>query len=194
MTKTKIKEITTKIHFFLLGMVLLNFALKNTIKISLNYNLTYFTTLLVYASGIILFFSSLKPFKKSVIYYGFYFTTPILALAFWLFGGMFFVILTSTILYPIYPNQMKLENEKIVVYSKYQGLMGMCCPYELTEKKYWLLEKKIMEINLNEDIDFDKASLKTKNGKSVLKVRYNKYEFGPEKSIETDTIIKIENK
>ena len=48
-----------------------------------------------------------------------------------------------------------------------------------------------MEINLNESIDFDKASLKTKKGKIELKVKYNKYEFGPEITVETDTIIKI---
>ncbi len=72
--------------------------------------------------------------------------------------------------------------------------MGMCCPYELTEKKYWFLEKKIMEINLYEAIDFEKASLKFKDGKSELKIKYKDYEFGPEKSVETDTIIKIETK
>ena len=70
--------------------------------------------------------------------------------------------------------------------------MGACCPYELTEKKYWLLEKKIMEINLHGVIDFDKASLVSKDGKLELKVKYNKYEFGPEISKKTDTIIKIE--
>jgi small-conductance mechanosensitive channel len=194
MTKTEIRDIITKIHFYLLGFALLNFALKNTIELSLNYRLAYFITLLVYASGIILFFWNFKPFKKIGLYFGIYVITPILTLLFWLFGGIFFALLASIFLYPIYPIELKTENEKIAIYQKYQGFMGMCCPYELTEKKYWFMEKKLMEINLYEDIDFEKASLNSKDGKSELKVKYLKYEFGPERSIETDTIIKIETK
>ncbi|MEP0213895.1 MAG: hypothetical protein ABJD66_11805 [Cellulophaga sp.] len=175
-----------------MGFALLNFTLKSTIEISLNYRLAYIINLLVYGSGIILFFWYLKPFKKIGFYLSFYVFTPILTLLFRLFGGIFFAILTSTILYPIYPNEIKAENEKIVIYSKHQGFMGACCPYQVTEKKYWLMEKKKMEINLQGVIDFDKAVLKSENGKSELKIKYNKYEFGPEKSMETDTIIKIE--
>ena len=191
MRKAKIRDIITKIHLYLLGFALFNFTLKNTIEISLNYDLAYFITLMVYTSGIILFFWNFKPFKKTTIYYSYYFITPILTLMFWLFGGIFSALLISIVLYPIYPNEIKAENEKIAFYTKYQGFMGMCCPYEVTEKKYWLLEKKIMDINLHEVIDFDKASLTSTRGQSELKVRYNKYEFGPERSIETDTVIKI---
>jgi hypothetical protein len=194
MTRTEIRDIITKIHFYLLGFALLNFALKYTIEISLNYRLAYFITSLVYTSGIILFFWNFRPFKKIGLYFGIYIITPILTLLFWLFGGIFFALLVSIFLYPIYPNELKTENEKIAIYQKYQGFMGMCCPYELTEKKYWFMEKKLMEINLYEVIDFEKASLNSKDGKSELKVKYLKYEFGPERSIETDTIINIETK
>lgn len=191
MKKAQIKDTITKIHFYLLGFVLLNFTLKNTIEISLNYRFAYLITILIYASGIILFFWNFKSFKKRVIYFSIYFITPILTLLFWLFGEIFFGLLASIALYPIYPSDIKIQNEKIVVYTKYQGFMGACCPYEVTEKKYWLLEKKIMDINLFEAIDFSKASLKSKDGKSELKIKYNKYEFGPEISKETDTIIKL---
>lgn len=111
---------------------------------------------------------------------------------FWLFGGLLFAILVSIFLYPIYPNEKKMENEKNVIYSKYQGILGACCPYEVTEKKYWLLEKKIMDLSFHEDIDFHKASIISINGNSELKIKYNQYEFGPDGVIETDTIIKIE--
>jgi hypothetical protein len=191
MTKTQIRDIITKIHFYLLGFALLNFALKSTIEISLNYRLTYLITLLIYASGIILFFWNFKPFKKIGFYYGFYFITPFLTLIFWLFGGIFFALLTSTVLYPIYPNEIKAENENIVVYTKYQGFMGACCPYEVTEKKHWLLEKKKTEINLHEVIDFKNVLFKSANGKSELKIKYNKYDYETERNIETDTIIRI---
>jgi len=191
MTKIQIRDIITKVHFYLFGFALLNFALKNTVGISLNYRMAYFITLLIYASGIILFFWNFKPFKKIGFYYGFYFVTPILTLIFWLFGGIFFALLTSIVLYPIYPNEIKAENEKIVVYAKYQGFMGMCCQYELTEKQYWLFEKQITELNLNEVFDIENASIKSANGKSELEIKYNKYDYETERNIETDTIIRI---
>lgn len=191
MITTQIRDIITKIHFYLLGFALLNFALKSTIEISLNYRFAYLITILIYVSGIILFFWNFKPFKKRAIYYSFYFITPFLTLLFWLFGGIFFAILISTVLYPIYPNQIKAENESIVIYSKYQGFMGACCPYELTEKKYWLLEKKKTEINHHEVIDFRNVSIKSTNGKSQLKIKYSKYDYETERNIQTDTIIEI---
>ena len=190
MTKTQIRNIITKIHFYLLGVALLNFALKNTIEISLNYRLDYFITILIYTSGIILFLWNFKTFKKLVIYYSFYLITPILALLFWSFGGMFFAILSSTA-YPIYPNEIKAENDRIIIYTKYQGFMGACCPYEVNEKKYWLLEKKITEINLNEIIDFENVIINSKNGKTELRIKHNKYDYKTEKNIATDTIITI---
>lgn len=191
MMKPQIRNIIIQIHFYLLGIALLNFTLKNTIDISLNYSLAYIITILIYLSGITLFIWNFKPFKKRAIYYSFYFITPFLTLIFWLFGGIFFAILISIVLYPIYPNEIKAENEKFVIYSKYQGFMGMCCPYELNEKKYWFLEKKIMEINLNKVIDFKNASIISKNEKSELIIKYNKYNYETEGNIKTDTIIEI---
>lgn len=194
MEKAQIRNLITKFHFYLLGFSLLNFILKITIEISLNYKVADVAALLVYASGVILFFWNFKPFKKVGLYFSFYLITPFFAFLFWAFGGIFLAIVTSIVLYPIYPNDLEKEYGEISIYGKFQGFMGMCCSYQLTEKKYWLLEKKIMEINLNESIDFNKASLISTDGKSKLKIKYNKYEFGPERTVETDTIIKIKTK
>ncbi|MFT5254476.1 MAG: hypothetical protein ACI87N_003548 [Flavobacteriales bacterium] len=191
MTKPQIRNIITKIHFYLLGISLLNFVLKTNIELSLNYRLAYYIILIVYLSGFILFFLNFKPFKKLGWYYSFYIITPIFTLFFFLFGGMLFAILTSLLIYPIYPTEVKAENEKIVVYTKYQDFMGACCPYEVTEKKYWFLEKKIMDLDLFQVIDFKKTKIKSTSENSELIIRYNKYNFETEKSIETDTTIII---
>ena len=194
MMKTKIRNKITKTHFYLLGFTLLNFSLKSITGISLNYKFAYFITLVIYASGIVLFFLSFKPFKKIEIYFSYYFITLILVLLFRLFGGIFLAILTSIIIYPIYPNEIEIENDIIVIYTKYQGFMGICCPYEVTEKKYWLLEKKIGEINLNKVINFENASVTSINEKLELRIQYNKYDYRTERNIETDTIIKFKKK
>jgi len=169
----------------------LNFALKSTIEISLNYRLAYFITLLIYASGIILFFWNFKPFKKKVIYFSIYIVTPIFSLLFWIFGGIFFGLLASIVLYPVQPNKLAIEKDNISIYENTQGFLGHCCPYMITEKQYFIFEKKIKEINLYDQIDSDNSSIITKNGKSELKVRIDNYEFLEPSTTKKDTIILI---
>ncbi|XMO86602.1 hypothetical protein AAFN75_17595 [Algibacter sp. AS12] len=191
MTKTQIRNIITKIHFYLLGFALLNFTLKSTIEISLNYSLAYIINLLVYGSGIILFFWNLKPFKKIGFYFSFYAITPILTLLFWLFGGIFFGIITSIFLYPIQPNDIEYKKDNFVIYQENQGFLGMCCPYKITEKQFLILERKIKEIDLNNEIEFYDNSIYTKNGKTELKIKFEGYQFLERNLLEKDTIILI---
>jgi hypothetical protein len=191
MTKTQIRNTITKIHFYILGFALLNFTLKSTIEISLNYKLSYFITLVIYASGIILFLWNFKPFKKIGFYFSFYAITPILTLLFWLFGGIFFGIIASIVLYPIQPNHIEIEKDNFVIYQKTEGFLGMCCEYEITEKQYFILEKRIKEIDLSNEIEFNEKSLYTKNGKTELKIKYEKYQFAEHSLPKRDTIILI---
>ena len=191
MTKILMKNIITKFHFFFLGFVLLNFILKNVIEISLNYEFAYFINVLVYASGIILFIWNFKPYKKIATYFSFYMITTIFTLLFWLFGGIFFALLASILFYPIYPNSTEFENENIIIHKKYQGFMSTCCTYELNAKKYWILEKKLTEIDLNKKIDFKSVPINSNNGKTELKLKHEKYDYKAEHFIMTDTIILI---
>jgi hypothetical protein len=191
MKKTQIRDLITKIHFYLLGFALLNFILKSTIEISLNYRLAYLITILIYASGIFLFFWSFRPFKKIGFYFGLYVITPILTLLFWLFGGIFFGITASIVLYPIQPNQIEIEKNNFVIYQKTQGFLGMCCPYEITEKQFLILERRVKEINLNNEIEFNDNSIYTTNGKTELKIKFEEYQFLERSLPERDTIILI---
>jgi hypothetical protein len=191
MTKTQIRHIITKVHFYLIGFTLLNFTLKSTIEISLNYKLTYFVTLVVYTSGIILLLLNFKPFNKIGFYFSFYAITPILTLLFWLFGGIFLEIVTLIVLYPIQPNNFEIEKDNFIIYQKTEGLLGMCCAYEVTEKQFLIFEKRIKEIDLNTEIEFNKKSLFTENGKTELKIKYEKYQFAEHNLPKRDTIILI---
>ncbi|WP_417860438.1 hypothetical protein [Winogradskyella sediminis] len=142
-------------------------------------------------SGITLFFWNFKPFKKIGFYFGFYVITPILTLLFWLFGGIFFGIIASIVLYPIQPNDIEIEKNNFVIYQENQGFLGMCCPYKITEKRLLILEKKIKEINLNTEIEFNENSIYTINGKTELKIKFEGYQFLERNLPERDTIILI---
>ena len=192
MRKTQIRNIITKIHFYLLGFALLNFILKNTIEISLNYKLSYFITITVYLSGIILFLWNFKPFKKLAIYFSIYILTPVFTLLFWIFGGIFFGILTSIFLYPIFKNEIKAEKENIVIYSSYQGFVSSCCSYVITEKQSFL-EKRIKKLKLHDEFDFNDNSIIKTNGKTELKMSYKEYDFDTKSNKIIDTIITIKS-
>jgi len=191
MTKAKIRTLITKFHFYLLGIALLNFVLKSGIELSLNYKLSFLITLLIYISGIILFLWNFRPFKKIAIYFSVYFITPIFAILFWIFGGIFFGLIVSIVLYPIQPNKLKIEDKNILIYEKAQGFLGPCCPYIITEKQYIVLEKKIKEINLYDQITLDNSSIRNQNGRTELKVSFDEYEFYEPNTTKKDTIILI---
>ena len=124
-------------------------------------------------------------------YFGFYAITPILTLLFWLFGGIFFGIISSIVLYPIQPNHIEIEKNNFVIYQENQGFLGMCCSYEITEKQFLILEKKIKAIDLNTEIEFNDNSIYTINGKTELKIKFEGYQFLERNLPEKDTIILI---
>ncbi|EDM44605.1 hypothetical protein SCB49_13575 [unidentified eubacterium SCB49] len=191
MTKIQIKDIITKIHFYFLGFALLNFTLKSTIDISLNYRLAYYISLLVYASGFILFFWNSKPFKKVGFYFSFYVITPFIMLLYWIFGGMFFGIIASIVLYPIQPNYIEIEKNNFMIYQENQGFLGMCCPYVITENQFLILERKIKTIDVNNEIEFNDHSIYTINGKTELRIKFEGYQFLERNLAKRDTIILI---
>ncbi|MBR9847509.1 MAG: hypothetical protein GYB35_16035 [Algicola sp.] len=193
MRKTQIRNIITNIHFYLLGFAILNFILKNTIEISLNYKFSYLITVFVYVSGIILFIWNFKPFKKLAFYFSIYILTPIFTLLFWIFGGIFFGILTSILLYPIFKSEIKAEKENIVIYSTYQGFLSSCCSYDITEKQFLVLEKRIKKLQLHDEFEFnDNSIIKTKQ-KTELKMSYKEYDFETKSNKVIDTIITIKS-
>ena len=192
MRKLQLKKSITKAHFGLIALGILNFLIKETIEISLNYQLAYIITILIYISGFLLFFWNLRPFRKSAIYFSIYIITPILTFIFWLFGGIFFGILASIILYPIQPNNLKFGEENFKIYENQSGFFGNCCPYIVTENHWIIFERKIKEFHIYDEVNPNNSSIRTRNGRSELKINYDEYEFLEPSSKNKDTIIFLE--
>src|SRR5690606_33895084 len=94
-----------KWHFYLLGIVLINFGIGLITGYRLNQNLTSILKVIIYLTGIFLFFKSLRPLKFKAIYYSFYTITAVVTGFLIFFGGLFLAILSSFLLYPVYPSQ-----------------------------------------------------------------------------------------
>lgn len=192
MRKFQLKDLITKVHFFLLGFGILNFLLKEAVEISLDYQIAYSITALIYLSGSILFFWNLRLFRKSAIYFSIYVITPVLTLIFRLFGGIFLGILTSIVFYPVQPNELKFSEENFRIYENQNGFLGNCCPHIVTEKRWIILERKIKEFNVYNEINLKNSSIRTTKGRTELKIIFNEDEFYELDSKNRDTIILLE--
>lgn len=162
------KEFLNKIklekwHFYLLGLVLINFGIGLFTGYRLNQNLTFFLKIILYLTGLILFLTTLRPFKKIAVYYSLYAISGVLTGLFFLFGGIFLAILSSLVLFPIVPKQTEYKTETIKIYDRFQGFIARCCSYEVVESKLYIFEKHLGYINIERPIDADKDEFSFKN-------------------------------
>ena len=158
-----------KWHFYLLGLVLVNFGIGLITGYRLNQNLTFILKVILYLTGLILFFVTLRPFKKIAIYYLFYVISSVVTGLFFLFGGIFLAILSSLVLYPIVPKQTEYKTETIKIYDRFQGFMARCCSYEVVEPKLYFFEKHLGYINIEKPIDADKDEFNFKSNTIIYK-------------------------
>lgn len=170
-----IKVRLEKWHFYLLGLILINFGVGLITGYRLNQNLTFGLKAILYLTGLILFFTTIKPFKKVAIYYSFYLISGVVTGLFFLFGGIFLAILSSLVLYPIAPKQTEYKTETIKVYDRFQGFMAPCCSYDVVEPKLFFFEKHLGYINIDKPIDADKDEFSFKNNKIIYKYKVHNY-------------------
>lgn len=145
----------------------MNFGIGQITGYSLNQNISFILKVILYLTGIILFLTTIRPFKKLAIYYSLYALAGVLTGLFALFGGVFLAILSSLVIFPIVPKQTAYKTETIRIYDRYQGFMARCCSYEVVEPKLFMFEKHLGYINIERPIDGDKDEF-TFNGNTVI--------------------------
>ncbi|QGW28413.1 hypothetical protein [Phnomibacter ginsenosidimutans] len=158
-----------KWHFYLLGLVLINFGTGLITGYRLNQNLTFILKVILYLTALILFLTTIRPFKKIAIYYSFYAISGVLTGLFFLFGGIFLAILSSLVLIPIVPKQTEYKTETIKIYDRFQVFLARCCSYEVVEPKLYVFEKHLGYINIERPIDADKDEFSFKNNTIIYK-------------------------
>jgi len=180
-----------KWHFYLLGLVLINFGIGIISGHRLNQDLTFILKVILYLTGLILFLTTLRPFKKIALYYAFYAVSGVLTGLFFLFGGIFLAILSSLALFPIVPKQTEYKTETIKIYDRFQGFMARCCSYEVVEPKLFIFEKHLGYINIEKPIDADKDEFSFKNNTIIY--TYELDNNGQAKTVrDTTEILKFE--
>jgi hypothetical protein len=165
------------LHFALLILLLCHFGLTVLVGFGLNSSLTMALKVILYLTGIVLFFVSLRPFKKIALYYMFYSMTPVILILFYFVHGIFFGLLSSFALTPIVPLKSDYDRDDIKIYSKFNGFLGPCCEYYATERSFYLFERFKGTIYTEEVIDFETAEV-TLRKDSILISAKNTYKVG----------------
>ena len=189
---TNINRSLNNLHFSILGFVFLNFIIEYVTNYGLNSKLIFVLKIIIYLSGIGLFFLNRKPFKKVALYYFYYILTVVIGILFWLSGGIFLAILSSIVLKPIYPKEINYQKNNLKVYTNFNGFFAACCEYEIAENKLLIFEKHIGKIKVEGQIEAEKSDIKIID--NVVEYKHKIINYGNEIETEKDTIerIKIE--
>lgn len=186
---SKFKKIFLRIHLVTLIILLINFIINAIFEIGLISNLRLVLKILFYVSACILFFYYVKPFKKRALYFSIYIFSPFLIFISWLIDGIFGAILGSVFLFFFVPNDTRFENDQIQINTKFQGLLGSCCKYEVIEKKYFLFEIKIGEFQFESDLYFKKEGVKIQDNILQMHLILKDYDEVKDGYITKDTTI-----
>ena len=120
----KLKKVSLYTHIVSLILLLINFSIKIAFELNLAANLLFVFKILFYISAVVLFFLYVKPFKKISLYFSIYVFSPVIIGVSWLFDGIFGAILASIFLFFFMPNDVRFENNEILINQNLEVFLG----------------------------------------------------------------------
>jgi hypothetical protein len=156
-----------KVHIGLFVFLLLNLLLSIVLDFGFDNRLMFLVRVLIYATGVLLFFLTLKTRSVVTLYSSLYVLSPVVVFLSWLADGILGALLGSMFFAFLAPPDTVVESDKYQVRSQYTGLLGGCCSYSLYENKLLLFEKKIGEFRA-ERTSSEIATLRVCEGKAVM--------------------------
>ncbi|WP_134151260.1 hypothetical protein [Flavobacterium sp. 270] len=100
-------------------------------------------------------------------------------------------ILSSFFLFFFLPNDIRFENDQIQIKTKFEGLLGMCCKYEVIEKKFFLFETKIGEFQNEESLYFKQNDIEIQKNKLVIHLKLKDYDVKEDHYILKNSTLEI---
>ena len=189
-----LKQKLKQIHFSLLIFVLANFIIMLFLSTGLHVNVIFVLKVIIYLTGLVLFFMTIKPFKKQSLYFSIYLLSPLLIFISWLADGLFGAVLASIFLFIFYPPEKKFQDGDYVFYEKFQGFLGSCCTYDIVHNKFLILQTKEAELRITDEHSFERSEFRVTNNKGYLRVNmetfagYNQ----PNRQVDTTLILTLE--
>lgn len=157
--KSKLIKRLIRIHFVALAVAIINSIFDNFTVYSLEGNIELIIEIFIAITGLILFFFHLKPFKKLNYYFSIYALTSFFLILGLIVRGFFWGLVLSIFLFPIIPDDKYFEENEIIIIRPYQGMLSMCCTYQVKERQAIFFEKDIGMLNLESPIDFETVDI-----------------------------------
>jgi hypothetical protein len=158
----------TRIHFYLLGILLFNLAFRGITGLGLNYTLIVLMKGILYLTGIFLFFKNLRPFKMIATYFSLYVLTPTIVVIFYFAGGIFLGLLSSVAIAPIMPIQPEYNDGNVKLYHESNGFFGSSVRYYATQNKLYLFEQHKGSLCIEEEVNIENIKITLENDSAVI--------------------------
>ncbi|OKL41355.1 hypothetical protein [Pontibacter flavimaris] len=156
-----------KVHLGLLAIILLNLLLYSVFDLGINNAIMFLVRVLMYASGVLLFFITIKNRSAITFYSSLYILSPLVVFFSWLADGILGALVGSMFFAFLAPPNNVVQNDKYQLRSQFTGFLGGCCSYSLYETKLSLFEKKIGEFRA-ERTSNEIADLEIYGGRAVV--------------------------
>ncbi len=186
-----LKQRLLKIHLCLVIFVLVNFVLSLWAGVAFHSSVVFAAKMIIYATGVILFFMTMRPFKWLSFYFSLYVVSPLLVVVSWLLNGLLGAILGSLFLFMFYPPQPKFQDGNFVFMQKFQGFLGSCCTYTIVQNKFFIFQKCVGEIRLDGSDAFKNSTFTASGKTGYLKVNIEVYDGVNKPSRKVDTTLEV---
>jgi len=166
----KYRNLLLKIHFGLLLLVFLNFILRQLTDFSLGSFIIFPFKITIYLTGLFLFFLTIKPFQKKVMYFALYLLSPLGVLLSWLVDGLFGAIVGAIFLLTITVDDPIATADNYMISKPFAGFIAPCCKYNVKRNYFYVVEKKIGEFQI-EETDLTSAKFSVSEDERTLKLK-----------------------
>jgi len=170
-----------QLHFGLLIFLVLHFIVSLIVGWQLKASLLFWVKIIAFLSGIVLFFISWKNRSKLKYYFGIYVFSPLIVGIGYLLDGLMGAILASFFFVFFHVPEKVVSNGYFQVETAYDGFLSACCHYNLNERKFLILEKRLTRFEL-EAMPNEILKLETSGNRQAI-LTYRNYKGKPDTTL-----------
>ncbi|QHT70974.1 hypothetical protein GXP67_32170 [Rhodocytophaga rosea] len=169
------KLILKKFHFTSMIILIINFLMGIVFKINFNAIVILLFNTIIYVSGIVLLFLSLRHKKLLPLYYSLYIFLPVAVLLAWLADGIFGALLGTIFFALLVPPDTIRQYNNYELRSPFSGVLSNCCSYDIFQSHYLLFERKVASFNCEHSLDIIKDFRVFKDKKKAFVYFYDAF-------------------
>ncbi len=188
----QIHKLFLQLHRIAWAILLFNLLFWISTKISFTPEIVFGVKMLICLSGALLFFFNIRPFRQVAQYYAIYLLVPLFIWLSWLIDGIMFAVVSAIPFMFVITDNLKIEKGEYAVYQKFTGFLTPCCVYEVIENKFFLFNKRIINIDgRDKSINFSNFKVISENNRKEIYFQVADYDNAKDIFTEKDTSVVV---